>query len=545
MHIIKSMLDNRSSRITEGRISEVLLCYLSTCAVLALQDVDEDSCYRYPQLYIAGQQNKNFNIVIFVRSLIKGIYVSIVFFFVYFGMTFLNVFPDGYEWDYQSFGLAASGTLIIIVNLQVCVCMCVCVCLSACTCMSVCMYVSVCMCLSVCMCVCMYICVYVCLHMCLSVCMYVRLHIHVCVCLSARTCMCLSVCMYMYVCLHVCVCLSARTCRLYVHVCPSAYMCLSVCMYVHLHVCVCLSVCLSSCMSVGTCQLSLASVCNSLPACLQIALDTLTWNPIMHLFVWGSIISWFVVIPFVGASFLYGSFFTYTGVANEVLGTAQFWFFWPLASVIALTPTVVFRFMRLDLDPHLVDDVRLKVGKEGKKLFRRRTFKRKVPKHVAKSDKRTGYAFAHEEGFGKLITSGLGFGMPLHDVEVQHQRRLSLLINASQQGSQRGSPVPVRRQTGPEGGIRGGLFAATFTVAAVNRSLSKPDETAATAVDAQRDVDVDVHEESRSDSVAATDLSRAVLPGVVPMQSLKHEPGQQQVTMEILESTSPVEETNQ
>jgi hypothetical protein len=34
-------------------------------------------------------------------------------------MTFLDFFPDGYEWDYQSFGVAASAGLILIVNLQV------------------------------------------------------------------------------------------------------------------------------------------------------------------------------------------------------------------------------------------------------------------------------------------------------------------------------------------------------------------------------------------------------------------------------------------
>ena len=84
------------------------------------QDVDEDNCYRYPQLYIAGQQNKNFNIIIFVRSLIKGIYVAVVFFFILFGLTFLNFLPEGYEWDYQSFGVAASGALTVIVNFQVC-----------------------------------------------------------------------------------------------------------------------------------------------------------------------------------------------------------------------------------------------------------------------------------------------------------------------------------------------------------------------------------------------------------------------------------------
>lgn len=83
------------------------------------QDVDENNCYRYPKLYVASQQNKNFNVLIFLRSILKGIYVAFVFFFILFGMTFLNTYGEGYEWDYQSFGVAASGALILIVNLQV------------------------------------------------------------------------------------------------------------------------------------------------------------------------------------------------------------------------------------------------------------------------------------------------------------------------------------------------------------------------------------------------------------------------------------------
>ena len=45
--------------------------------------------------------------------------MAVVFFFILMGMTLFNFYPDGYEWDYQSFGLAASGALTIIVNFQV------------------------------------------------------------------------------------------------------------------------------------------------------------------------------------------------------------------------------------------------------------------------------------------------------------------------------------------------------------------------------------------------------------------------------------------
>ena len=87
--------------------------------LLLLKDINEDLCYQFPKLYIAGQQNKRFNIGIFLLSLVKGIVAGIIIFFVLFGFTYLNVMPQGFEWDYQSVGFAASGALIVIVNLQV------------------------------------------------------------------------------------------------------------------------------------------------------------------------------------------------------------------------------------------------------------------------------------------------------------------------------------------------------------------------------------------------------------------------------------------
>lgn len=82
------------------------------------QDVNEENCYRHPKLYIAGQTNKNFTVFTFARSVGKGIWVAFVVFFVLMGMTLFNEYPAGWEWDFQSFGLAASGALVIIVNLQ-------------------------------------------------------------------------------------------------------------------------------------------------------------------------------------------------------------------------------------------------------------------------------------------------------------------------------------------------------------------------------------------------------------------------------------------
>ena len=90
------------------------------CTCLFSQDLNEEVSLKNPRLYIAGQQNKSFNVKIFVFSLLRGIFAAIVVFFVLFGITFSDVMAvGGSEWDYQSFGLAASAALTFIVNLQV------------------------------------------------------------------------------------------------------------------------------------------------------------------------------------------------------------------------------------------------------------------------------------------------------------------------------------------------------------------------------------------------------------------------------------------
>ena len=103
----------------------VCVCVLHKCTFIIhfvfmyMQDVTEEMCYKYPRLYIAGQQNKRFNRITFLLSLFKGIVAALSIFFVLFGFTYLNVMSQGFDWDYQSVGYAASGALVVIVNLQV------------------------------------------------------------------------------------------------------------------------------------------------------------------------------------------------------------------------------------------------------------------------------------------------------------------------------------------------------------------------------------------------------------------------------------------
>ena len=167
----------------------------------------------------------------------------------------------------------------------------------------------------------------------------------------------------------------------------------------------------------------------------------------MHIFIWCSIASWFVVMPITSSTAFYSEFFRYVGVAYEVLASATFWFYWPLATVVALSPTVIFRFLRLELTPRLVDDVRLQMKKEGRKLFKRKTIKRKSVKRETTptpKTKRSGYAFSHQKGFAHLIMSGFGFGMRQDNVEAERRERLSSWMPSatpSRTTSRGGTPV--------------------------------------------------------------------------------------------------------
>ena len=155
----------------------------------------------------------------------------------------------------------------------------------------------------------------------------------------------------------------------------------------------------------------------------------------MHLFVWGSILSWLVVIPIASTGLFYDlvpGLFRYIGVAFEVLSSATFWIYLPIVTIIALAPTIIFRIMRVDIAPRIVDDVRLLQVQQGRKrLFKRFRLHHKHEDKPSRprSVKRSGYAYSHTEGFGELISSGRIFGLNEEEVLAEHRRRLSTIIS--------------------------------------------------------------------------------------------------------------------
>ena len=119
------------------------------------------------------------------------------------------------------------------------------------------------------------------------------------------------------------------------------------------------------------------------------------------------------------------------------MGEATFWFTLVLSIVILMIPVVAWRFYFVDVHPTLSDRVRLKQRLStiryvfffllttsipfssklnfhyyllfpfpSNRAHKSQDFMRTPSARRSRRSLRSGYAFAHQEGFGKLITSG-------------------------------------------------------------------------------------------------------------------------------------------
>uniref|UniRef100_A0A671S321 Phospholipid-transporting ATPase n=1 Tax=Sinocyclocheilus anshuiensis TaxID=1608454 RepID=A0A671S321_9TELE len=137
---------------------------------------------------------------------------------------------------------------------------------------------------------------------------------------------------------------------------------------------------------------------------VQIALDTGYWTAINHFFIWGSLGTYFTILFAMHSSILFNIFpkqFHFLGDAYNTLGQPVVWLTIALATVICIAPVLAFRFLKLDLKPQLSDTVRY----TQLVLQKKRKPGGRAGRGVGGS-RRSGYAFAHQEGFGELITSG-------------------------------------------------------------------------------------------------------------------------------------------
>ncbi|XP_067827575.1 phospholipid-transporting ATPase ID isoform X3 [Heptranchias perlo] len=138
---------------------------------------------------------------------------------------------------------------------------------------------------------------------------------------------------------------------------------------------------------------------------VQIGLDTSYWTAVNHFFIWGSVAVYFSILFAMHSNGLFAIFpsqFPFVGNARNSLIHLTVWLVIIVTTVLCIMPVVAFRFLMVDLKPTLSDKVR---------YVQRARRKHKPVQHRMRrvnrtSSRRSGYAFAHQEGFGELITSG-------------------------------------------------------------------------------------------------------------------------------------------
>ncbi|XP_061173157.1 phospholipid-transporting ATPase ID-like isoform X1 [Saccostrea echinata] len=156
---------------------------------------------------------------------------------------------------------------------------------------------------------------------------------------------------------------------------------------------------------------------------LRCAMDMTYWTAFHHVAIWGSIIYYFCFITAMYAS----SFnYTYEGVAYQVFSSAQFWFTLLLTCTVLLLPIIAYRFYYIDVHPTLSDRIRLKQRlTKSKSRSKDLHIRRASTLRRSTRSLRSGYAFAHQEGFGELITSGLNMRQRVEKSEQKNSVELT------------------------------------------------------------------------------------------------------------------------
>ncbi|XP_069078622.1 probable phospholipid-transporting ATPase IM [Pleurodeles waltl] len=138
---------------------------------------------------------------------------------------------------------------------------------------------------------------------------------------------------------------------------------------------------------------------------VQIGMDTSYWTAINHYFIWGSLAVYFGILYAMQSDGIFDVFatqFPFVGNARNSLSQISIWLVIFLNTVVCVMPVIVFRLLMVDIKPTLSDKVRYLQNTRAKQTPTERHIRR-VRRN---SSKRSSYAFAHQEGFGELITSG-------------------------------------------------------------------------------------------------------------------------------------------
>lgn len=118
--------------------------------------------------------------------------------------------------------------------------------------------------------------------------------------------------------------------------------------------------------------------------------------------IWGSLAFYFIMDYFY--NYVVGGI--YVGSLTKAMSEANFWFTTVLTVIISVMPVLAWRFYFADVLPTLSDRVRLKQRMAQVRTRQSQDVLRTPSIRRARRSIRSGYAFAHQEGFGRLITSG-------------------------------------------------------------------------------------------------------------------------------------------
>ncbi|XP_044736525.1 probable phospholipid-transporting ATPase IM isoform X3 [Chrysoperla carnea] len=155
---------------------------------------------------------------------------------------------------------------------------------------------------------------------------------------------------------------------------------------------------LSDYMLLGSVMASILVIVNT----VQIALDTSYWTVFNHIMIWGSLLWYFILDYFY--NYVIGGI--YVGSLTIALQGFTFWFTTLLTTIILIIPVLAWRFYFVDVRPTLSDRVRLKQRLTQIRSRHSLDELRTPSARRTRRSIRSGYAFAHQEGFGRLITSG-------------------------------------------------------------------------------------------------------------------------------------------
>uniref|UniRef100_A0A8C1NDK2 Phospholipid-transporting ATPase n=1 Tax=Cyprinus carpio TaxID=7962 RepID=A0A8C1NDK2_CYPCA len=143
----------------------------------------------------------------------------------------------------------------------------------------------------------------------------------------------------------------------------------------------------------------------------QIGLDTNYWTAVNHFFIWGSLAVYFAILFAMHSDGIFTIFpnqFPFIGTARNSLNQKIVWLVILLTTVVCIMPMVAVRFIKADLYPTHTDKVRLLQQASRRQGPQEQNFRR-----VRRtSSRRSAYAFAHQQGYGELITSGKNMKIP-------------------------------------------------------------------------------------------------------------------------------------